>query len=244
MLNASDYLKNPTGKGNAIMQIGLVSKALDNDFMVLNQKMNHTWWITIDKTKAIAHIKVPSRKIDDLFYDVLLEFDITGAGNYTSVSSLPMRVFSNCPSFTFTYAYVFAKNGDIIDWCKSKYTKKVIKKRPEERNPYELVSYERSIYLAIKYILSQRRHFVGEIRRTGKRLPKRDYLLRELKTSDEILDLYDEGRVKIRKEKEKETKKTQKPSVKKEEHKKKSSGSVKSIRSVSRSKKTKKMKKI
>lgn len=248
MITASGYLKNPMGKGSAIMQIGLVSRSLDHDYEILHQKMSHTWWLTTSGgPKAIAHIKVPSRKIEDLYYDVILEFDISNLGDSLIISEVPMKVFSNCPSFTFTYAYVFTKNGDTINWCKPKYAKKILKKKPEERNPYGITSYERSIYLAIKYILSNRRNVIYEIRRTGKKIRKREEILKNIHSSDEILELYDKGRSLMKKQKEKEKQKEEKKksSEKKQEMKRSNKkGHVGSVKSVKRSKKTSKMKKI
>lgn len=190
-MNIQNYLINPMGKGSSVMMLSNARKELDNQYVELYIKMSVKWYILDDKY-YIAHVKVPSKSRERLWYDVLLEFDIDTMRDTSSstINNANVRVFSNCPSFAYTYANVFNQNKDLIDWTRNKYPRDIITKKPEIRNPYEITSYERSLYFAIKYILSNGRNYKAKIDNNVFR--KQNYLqiYNQIKSLDEILDLY------------------------------------------------------
>lgn len=123
--------------------------------------------------RTIVHIKVPSETVRNFFYDVVLELSL--AGGAKKFEDCHIRVFSNCPSFVYTYAYVFyhlsddelGKQSMMVDDFKQKIPKNCIMiqdiaekvgetpltQRPVIRNPYGLPLFDKSIYYAIFYIL-------------------------------------------------------------------------------------------
>lgn len=132
--------------------------------------------------RAVVHVKVPSETVSNFFYDVLVEFNPFITGNVagrraSSFQDCHIRIFSNCPSFVYTYAYVFYHMKDpdlgsdslIID----KFNQKIPKDRlmmhgpekslgeepltqsPVVRNPYGLPLFDKSIYYAIFYIMDE-----------------------------------------------------------------------------------------
>lgn len=86
-------------------------------------------------------------------YDVVFKFsadkDIQGS---TSVKNYNVQVFSNSPSFVYTYAYVFDKEGMLVPELKSKFRDETFDP-PTTRNPYESISYEKTTFMATQYIL-------------------------------------------------------------------------------------------
>ena len=166
-------------------------RALDEQYVQLYTKMSVKWYILDDKY-YIAHVKVPSKSKERLWYDVLLEFDIdTMRDNHTStINNANVRVFSNCPSFAYTYAHVFNINGDLIDWTRNKYPRDIITKRPEVRNASSIVSYERSLYFAIRYVLSNGRNYKSKINMNIFRVKGYLQISKQIKSLDEILDIY------------------------------------------------------
>lgn len=125
--------------------------------------------------RIIVHVKVPSETVRNFSYDVLLELD--SAGGAKRFEDCHVRVFSNCPSFVYTYAYVFYHLPDdelgkptmMIDDFRQKIPKNCIMisdiagkvgetpltQRPVVRNPYGLPLFDKSIYYAVFYILEK-----------------------------------------------------------------------------------------
>lgn len=190
-MNIQNYLINPMGKGSSVLMLSNARKTLDDQYVQLYTKMSVKWYVLDDKW-YIAHVKVPSKSRERLWYDVLLEFDIDTMRDTSSstINNANVKVFSNCPSFAYTYANIFNHNSDLIDWARNKYPKEIITKKPEIRNPYSIISYERSLYFAIKYVLSNGRNYKAKIDNNIFR--KNNYLqiYNQIKSLDEVLELY------------------------------------------------------
>ena len=88
------------------------------------------------------------------YYDVVLKFfagsDIEDAGR--SLNRYNMQVYSNDPSFNFTYAYVFKQNNLVIKELEPKLAKLSRTKAPTETNPDEQIGYVKSLYFAYLYM--------------------------------------------------------------------------------------------
>ena len=213
-MTIQEYLNNPMGKGSSALMLSTIRQSLNPQYEQLSSRMSVKWY-SLNDNLYIAHVKIPSRKHDQLFYDVLLQFDISTVTSYT-INDATMRIFSNCPSFTYTYAYVYNERNELIDWLRSKYNKDILKKRPENRNPDQILNYERSIYLACKYLSANSRNYVSRIKATAVTTKNTRIILSEVRTNDEIETLYQQYSASIKKEKNTEPNKTQttKPSPK------------------------------
>lgn len=203
-MNIQNYLTNPMGKGSSVLMLSQTRNYLDNQYREIYSRIKMTWYNLSDRY-YIAHVKIPSVSVDNLWYDVLLEFDAeTIPENINVVNRANTRVFSNCPSFVYTYAYVFNKNMDLIEWCKLKYPKEILSKEPEKRNPNRLVSYEKSLYFAIKYVLSNGRNYKTAAKTKGVKLENYQKLYTLVKSSEDILQAYSQKKKKMTSKKEKE----------------------------------------
>lgn len=134
-----------------------------------------TIWYVQPNGRTIVHFKIPSETVHDFFYDVLLELNRSGGA--TTFEDCHVKMFSNCPSFVYTYAHVFYTMKDpdtgtdsmIIDKFNQKIPKdrllvkgseKVLPKEsltdaPSTRNPANLNLPDKSIYFAIFYLLDE-----------------------------------------------------------------------------------------
>jgi hypothetical protein len=187
---------NPMGRGSTVLMLPEVRRSLDIEYSKLQEKITLVWYSFQDKF-FIAHVKIPSRSVDKLFYDVLIEINIDSIPqNSTIINGGSARVFSNCPSFTFTYAKVFNDKGDLIDWTKRKYSEEVFENDPVKRNPMKILSYERSLYFAIKYITTNGRNYKNKVNYHINKIESHISLLNLIKSSDEILELYRKGKKK------------------------------------------------
>lgn len=197
-MTIKEYLLNPMGPGNSSLMLSVTRNALDEEYRVLCSKMSVTWYSLGDKL-LIAHIKVPSKKINDLYYDVLIEINVDSIpSGVTTINDAQIRVFSNCPSFIFTYAKVFFNKGILIDWARRKYDMKIFTDDPIKRNPSKIVNYEKSLYFAFKFIISNGRNYKDKIKLHNIKAKTNTIILDKIKSSDKVLDEYNYKSKKMR----------------------------------------------
>ena len=67
---------------------------------------------------------------------------------------MSMQLFSNSPSFLYTYAHAYDVQKLFIRDCKKKLSTKMLSDIAKTKNPYGVLSYDFSIYCALYYILS------------------------------------------------------------------------------------------
>jgi hypothetical protein len=169
-MNLEQYLTNPAGKGSAFARIPQLKKELTLEFKELDSRIEHKLYIY--KKRAIYHIIIPSRNKNEKFtYDVIIEvpLDKVPAGE-VNIDHVDFQVFSNCPSFVFTYAHIFYKENMLCKWLLNKYDKEVQKTFPTIRNQYSVISMERSLFLALMYIKIHRLNIVSVINTTGHKI--------------------------------------------------------------------------
>ena len=150
-MTVSEYLANPFGKGAAFGAITQQRANLDAQFQALQSKISSKTYLY--RNTAIFHIIIPSQKDETSTYDVIIEIPFREkTEEEINLINSNFKVFSNCPSFIFTYANVFRTKGMLCTWLIDKYDPSVRNKAPARSNPYSLIGYERSIYLAFKYL--------------------------------------------------------------------------------------------
>lgn len=243
-MNMADYMQNPLGKGASVLMLSSTRKVLDEEYAKIASLISHTWY-NLQNKYYIAHVKIPSKSSDKMYYDVLIEIDIDSLPKQvTMINNGKCRVFSNCPSFVFTYAYVFNKNNDIIPWTKKKYNRKVFEVNPAKRNPAEIKNYERSIYFAIKYITSNGRNYKAGINLNQTKIRSHYQILSNLQSSDEVLEAYRYQKSKEEEIEKKDTKKPKRPFKPPTRNTKGKTKTVKSTNKVKTVKSTSKLKKI
>ena len=209
-MTIGEYLKNPYGKGSAFSSSLKEKEDLDKQFKELNERINSKIYRYRDF--VIYHVIIPSTKKDTVTYDVVIEVETKNLHEgAATLEDLEFKIFSNCPSFIFTYAHVFRGNGILCDWLLPKYNKEVRTKPPAQRNQYGIIGLERSMYLALKHIHSTGKTKFGVYQTTGKKVSGRTEIINNVRSQQQIMD---KVREKIPLEKDKITTKTEnKPSV-------------------------------
>lgn len=151
-----EYLDNPMGKGStAISNRNLIKTDLNTRYDKLlkrHKDFKHNQYF--DGVNYYIHVFVPSESERENTYDVVIELSPLEDSNKieTTLKNYQMRVFSNCPSFTYTYAYVYNDNGMLIPFLRNRYKNIVLTDNPQVKNPGEVINYDKSIYFACKYI--------------------------------------------------------------------------------------------
>ena len=149
------YIDNPSGKGTAYLaNRGAIKQALNLTFIKLLRESRKAFSATpyiYDNGDLLYHVKVPSEfyKTNGITYDVLFLLEHSSARR----ALRNITIFSNCPSFVYTYCYVYNKKGLLIDDFKDKLPDIALNTAPVIRNPIESMGYEKSTYIAARYLM-------------------------------------------------------------------------------------------
>jgi len=128
---------------------------------------------------------IPSETTKDLAYDVVIKIDRGAANKDANFLNWPMKAISNSPSFVFTFANTFKKNGTLIEELKTMIPSETVKEFAETRNPHKLLGLEKTVYYACKYIKDSYSN-IDEIDRFSSDLDLKK-LLKELKDFKEVM---------------------------------------------------------
>ena len=152
------YIENPLGKHNAVFSQRNMFKELYKgklDKILLREAGKINYQLFYDNNdKYYIHIKIPSEVVNKFYYDVVIMFysDKAEAFSSNTLKDYNIKVFSNDPSFCFTYLYVFNKNDMFFEDLKEKISKSFLKNAPTERNPQEIIGYVKSLFFAYLYM--------------------------------------------------------------------------------------------
>lgn len=156
------YIDNPLGKKSAVfsqrdMYKDLYTKKYGAILLRENGTFATKMYYDKKKDRYFIHMKVPSEVVEKFYYDVVVEFYPMDASNATdnTLNNYGVHFFSNDPSFVFTYEYVFSKNDLFVKELKPKASKVALKNRPEEKNPYEIPGYVKSLYFCFLHMKSK-----------------------------------------------------------------------------------------
>lgn len=157
--NLKDYIDNPMGKGStAITNKQLIRTDLNTRYEKLMKDKKITFTAYKDKDEYYFHFIIPSESKRMNTYDVVLYFTMDEEDfkfdNF--LNRYYLKFFSNCPSFTFTYAYVYNNYDMMIKFLRGKFSSIVLDDNPVVRNPGEVINYEKSIYFACYYLMNHR----------------------------------------------------------------------------------------
>ena len=159
------FLDNPMGKGSsAIAARSAVKGIMESRYLALLERKPKLFKekVYVDKNNEYyLHVTIPSETERDNTYDIVIKLKKPEEGteladNSRTLNDYNIEVFSNSPSFVYTYAYTFNDYGILIPFLKDKYREVVLQDNPIIRNPAQNLSYEKSITFAMFHILTKR----------------------------------------------------------------------------------------
>lgn len=155
-----EYMDNPMGVGSSVMPSKhLILEDYAKRFAKLNSGREITPVIYYDKSEDeyYFHFMIPSESNDQgNTYDVVLKFSPRKDGKTNALSMYDMQMFSNSPSFVYTYAYSYKVKKLLIEFlADNKYDENVLSKAPNIRNPQQTMSYEKSTTFAMMAMLQE-----------------------------------------------------------------------------------------
>jgi len=150
------YISNPTGKGSAyVANRAAIKGGLNMTFIKLLRNYRKQFYampFVYGNGDLLFYVKVPSEKYDinKISYDVCFLFKYE---KEVERKNRQIFMYSNSPSFIFTYCYTYNVHGFLIDKLKSKLPNLALTKAPDIRNPIQSLGYEKSTYIAARYLL-------------------------------------------------------------------------------------------
>ena len=110
------------------------------------------------------HLKIGSDSNQAQFYDVVIMFftDNEALKKGTSLEKYFIKFFSNSPSFIYQYAALYKQNGFLIEMLYEKMDPEYADKLPEKTNKDLKLSYDKSIYAALRYLQDRRAVALGK----------------------------------------------------------------------------------
>ena len=165
-------IDNPTGKGSGNVAARYrIRQAMSATYIKLLQKYRKQFYTVpylYPDGRILFHVKVPSEAylINKISYDVLIEFENKPG---TRLALRNAKFFSNSPSFIFTYAYVFYHKDLVIPAFAGKLPSQCISQAPVIRNPVESLGFEKSIYVAGRYLIDSFALGEAYIKKFGKK---------------------------------------------------------------------------
>lgn len=150
-----NWIKNPTGSRPMMVQQREMAKQIYTDKynkMMLRSAgaMKYTLWKSKKEDRFIVFFKVPSESTQKVEYDIIIEFytkdDVQTKEN--NLRNYYVKFYSNDPNFTFTFAYVYNREGLIISELKKKLSSKSITEKPKTTNPNRIVGWVKGFYFA------------------------------------------------------------------------------------------------
>ena len=126
-----EYIQNPMGKENAVMSNREMYRRLYTeklDKILMREAGKIDIYPYVDGKKYICHLKIPSESSANIYYDVVIEFTLPKDNpNETNLKKYNVRFYSNDPSFVYTFAYSFLRNGLFFTDFKDRMSKTALK---------------------------------------------------------------------------------------------------------------------
>lgn len=154
-----EFYKNPSGKGITSNNVSSVRYVMDARYDILTKKLKKKMPVTVFEESERSYyfwIVIPS-DMRDYNYDVVIHLYSIEEDPSSSLRKWNVQFFSNCPSFVFTYAYAYNANGLFIPFLAKKLGRATTE-LPSEKNPDLQVEWDKSIYYAMKVLMTNLRY--------------------------------------------------------------------------------------
>ena len=168
---------NP-GVGSAMNMNAIMKDYSERYHMYISKTIKMKTYI--DGKSYVFLLEIPSEKNHkyktNIFYDVIVEFyPIKDGGNEESkkVNEYGMRVFSNCPTFTFTFTNIYHKMDALYKKVHNDvYSVKAIEDSANVKNARNLTGIEKSVWYALRKISDETGYYKDRIDGRAENLPE------------------------------------------------------------------------
>lgn len=150
----SEFMEKPFG----IVPVSTEKIRLETEYTKLRKEISVANVLEIDNMNYMIHVKIPSETNMGNYYDVVIHFftDNSKVANERTFERYYIKLFSNSPSFTYRYAALYKQEGYLIDTLADKFSQENLNKMPEKTNVERNLTFDKSIYLAGRYLLDNK----------------------------------------------------------------------------------------
>lgn len=205
-MTIEEFLENPMGKGDASVNHRIIRDSMMAKYHRYDDKKGkkvemHIYSVTLKK-EYFVHLTMPSETERDNTYDVVFHFftDNKALLSAPSIRNYDIQVFSNDPSFAYTFAYVYNKNGLMIQGLANKLGRRFLTDAPVVRNRSEIVNYDKYIFYAGNYLLDHKYLTTVYVSSHATTYSSR-VLASRIRTLEKIMQEYQSAEAKLKKEK-------------------------------------------
>lgn len=133
---------------------GLFLNIYRDKYLAIKDKI--MWGTCKTGDNYVIHVRIPSTDplCDKVYYDIVFEFfpESEKVKESRSLDDYSVLMFSNCPSFTFSFTYAYNKYGLIIDWMKDKCIPKCLTDPAVMKNPRTAIATDMKTWLAAYHV--------------------------------------------------------------------------------------------
>lgn len=204
-MTLQEWVSNPMGKGESSLPgREYIVAGLNDKYHRVVQKKSHRF----DRTSFFdprtndyyIHIVVPTESERDNTYDVVFRFiyDKEDRASLVSLRNAQTQFFCNSPGFAYSFAYVYNEYGLLVPFLAKKFPPIMLRQAPQVRNRYEMVGYDKYIYIAAKYLIERERTalFRAALQLSSKKFNERALFAR-VRNLDTIQEEYREAEIRL-----------------------------------------------
>lgn len=186
-----EYISNPLGNKNTVFSSREMYRNMYTEkFNILmvreNSKINYKLYK--DAKNFYIHLNIPSEKVKNFYYDVFIQFIPTKTSVLErTLDNYTVRFYSNDPSFVYTFAHAFIKNGMFVEDLKPKMSKLAVRKNAVEKNPDNQIGYVKTLYFA--YLFMKSRGLFNKVHYASATVYNKRQVLSEIMDADEKIQL-------------------------------------------------------
>lgn len=190
-----EYINNPMGSSVVANQREMYKAYYIQKYDALMVRENGKIEYRLYKAKKsdvyAIYLNIPSEKVSDFYYDVVIEFTPKKGIVPKSLNHCDIKVYSNDPSFIYTFAYAFNKDKMFISELAPRMSKQALTDKAKEKNPKALIGYVKTLYFA--YLFMNRSGLFNLLRYNG--VEELDYkkISKLITSADEKISLRQEA---------------------------------------------------
>ena len=161
------FLENPIGKGDASIPnksllLGALAAKYDKYIDAsTGRKKRIEMKVYRNGASDVYYfwLTMPTETERDNSYDVVFKFFDAEKKHKRdlSIAKYDFQVFANTPSFAYTFAYVYNKEGLLIPELSNKLGRRFYSDSPDVRNRNQNLMYDKYIYMGARYILESKK---------------------------------------------------------------------------------------
>lgn len=147
-----EFYNNPAGKGATFLNINAIKEKFIPRYNEIAKRVLCSSYLA--PTGAVfIHVRIPS-SVEGIHYDIVLTFKPNDKSTGVGVEGMDMQIFSNSPSFLYTYAFAYDKSGLLAKEFKKKISSQMFDEIAGAKNPYAILSYDFSVFAALHHVIT------------------------------------------------------------------------------------------